>query len=107
GGLRGGRRALAGETWIVVTAASFAPAAARLLYVLEPSNRPPNHRLPHIKADALEARQHLPGAVNVIDAPAADPAAETLLRAFEEGQGAVHMRHADALAVVPERLQDA
>src|SRR5881397_1867374 len=67
GGLRSSRLTLALQARVVVTAASFAPAAARLLRRLQPIDRPPDQRVLRVKANALQPLQDLPGAVEVID----------------------------------------
>ena len=107
GRLRRRRLALAGQGRVVVAAATFAPAAARLLHLLEPGDGPAHHRLVHVEADAAQARENLPGAVDVIDAPAAEPGPRRLLGPAQESDGLFHLGMADPVAVMPERFQHA
>src|SRR5207245_1727150 len=106
GCLRGSRRAPAGQAGIVVAAAGLAPAAACLLHLLEPGDCLAHHRLLHVEANAAQAAQYLPGAVNVIDPPAADPGAVPLLSRLQEAQGAGDLSLPGGKAVMPERFED-
>src|SRR6266545_6655270 len=106
-GLRGGRRSDPRQRRVVVTAARLAPAAARLLRLLEPGDRPPHQRPAHVVVSRLQSAQHLPGAVEVVYAPAADPAAARILRALDERQRPVYLSMADANPELPQRLQGA
>src|SRR4051794_11755311 len=105
-GLRCRRRALPGQRGIVVTTACLAPAAAGLLHSLEPGNGIPYHRLLHVEADTAQAGKDLPGTVQVIDAPATDPASMRLLRRGDEPDGTIDLRMADAVAEMTERFED-
>ena len=72
--------ALAHQRRVVVAAAALAPAAAGLLDRFEPVGRLAQRRVVHREVDRLEALEDLPGAVDVVHAPAAVPAAVGLLR---------------------------
>src|ERR1019366_4632095 len=106
-GLRGGDFALAGQRRVVVAQARLAPAAVVLLHALEPGDRALDHRLHHIIAGDFETLQDLPGAVEIVDAPAADPAAALVLRQADELDAAFDLRMADADAEETESFEDA
>src|SRR5262249_3114202 len=77
--LRRGRRALSGERRIIVTAAGLAPTAAGVLHFSQPSDGATHHRILHVETNALQPAQYLPGAVEVIHPPTANPAAAFVL----------------------------
>src|SRR5690242_16363706 len=58
---------------IFVGATRLTPAAVVVLAALEPIASAQNPILSHIFADCPQPTQHLPGAVDVIDSPAAVP----------------------------------
>ena len=64
---------------IFVGGAGFAPAAIVVLAALQPIASAQNPVLRHVLADGAQTAQHLPGAVNVIHAPAAIPRAVVFL----------------------------
>ena len=72
-GLGGGAGPFALEHRVVVAGAGLAPAAVLVLAALEPLAGADEPVLLHVHADGAQAAQHLPGAVDVIDAPAAIP----------------------------------
>ena len=84
GGLRSGARAFALEHRIVVAGAGLAPAAVLVLAALEPVAGADDPVLLHVHADGAQAAQDLPGAVDVIDAPAPIPGAILLLGILAE-----------------------
>src|SRR5207248_3214384 len=86
---------------------ALAPGAVRLLHLLEPGDGPADHRMAAVEADRLQADEHLPGAVDVVDAPPPDPAAAAVLGLLQEREGAIDLRLAGPIAVLPERLQHA
>ncbi len=92
---------------IVVTAARFAPAAAGLLHILQPGRRAADHRILHVEADAAKPTQHLPGAIDVVDAPAADPGTALLLRLPQEFKGAAYLRMIAAESVMSQCFENA
>src|SRR5206468_3390083 len=79
GGLRGGRRALAGGRGVVVAMTALSPGPRRLLHFFEPGDRSPHHGVFLVEVDGIQAQQDLPGAIDVIDAPAAEPTAAPIL----------------------------
>src|SRR5207245_8482689 len=105
--LRGGRRSLACQGRLIIRATGLAPTAARLLHALKPGHRPAYHRLPHVVADTLQAAEHLPGTVDVIHAPAAEPGPNGFLRGLEESDGPIDLLVAHAVAVVSQSLEHA
>src|SRR5262249_20281776 len=107
GGLRGRRCALAGQSGIVVTAARLAPSAAGLLHFLQPGHGAAGHRVLNVEADAVQTAENLPGAIKIIDAPAADPAAGLFLRFPQESESAADLWMIDAETVMTERFEDA
>ena len=58
-------------------------------------------------ADGRQPDQRLPGAVDVVDAPAAEPASVGLLRAADVGHGPIDGRIAHAAAQLAQRFQHA
>jgi hypothetical protein len=75
GGLRRGRLALAFERGVVVAQAGFAPASVSLLDRFEPVAGSEGGWVVHREVDGLQPLENLPGPINVVDAPAAVPAA--------------------------------
>src|SRR5438067_13937518 len=92
GRLRGRHLALPLEARVVITATTLAPAAAKLLRLPQPGDGLPHHGIAHVKADAAETLQDLPGTVEIIDAPAADPTAITRLRTAKKLKRPTHVR---------------
>ncbi len=80
GRLRRGAFAFAFHLWIVVRRAGFAPAAVIVLTTLQPVAAAQNPVLRHVLADGAQAAQHLPCAINIIDAPTPVPGAVVFLR---------------------------
>src|SRR6185437_16533842 len=74
GGLAGRRGADALFAGMIVAGDALAPAAVAVLPRLEPADGAPDVGRLQVLADGLEAAQHLPGAVEVVHAPAAVPA---------------------------------
>ncbi len=81
GGLRRGGRSLAAQLRVGVAVGRFAPAAAGLLMRQAANSRPRRSPDRRRHADRRQPDQRLPGAVDVVDAPAAEPTAVGLLRA--------------------------
>src|SRR5262249_3134789 len=88
-------------------AAALAPGAGRLLDLLQPAGGALHHRVGHVEADGFQPGEDLPGPVDVVDAPAAVPAAVRFLRATQVGDGAVDRSMAGSVAGLAERFQDA
>src|SRR5262249_50397000 len=86
--------------------AGFAPPAVRLLHLLQPGDRVADHRLRHVVAGRLQADENLPGAVDVVDAPAADPAAAFVLGLGDEVDAAIDLGMPNADAELAESLQN-
>ena len=86
GGLRGGAGAVALENRVVVGVAAFAPAAVLVLDAFQPVAGLEDPGLAHVHAQGAQAAQDLPGAVNIIDAPAAVPRAVRFLVVADEFQ---------------------
>src|SRR5207249_218352 len=82
------------------------PAAAWLLYALEPGNGTADHRVGPVEADAVQSGKDLPAPVDVIDPPAAEPGAGRLLGLSQEIQGAIDLGMANFVAVVAKRFQN-
>src|SRR5574337_1662399 len=104
-GLRGGAWALAGCPRVLVGIARFAPAAVRVLMTDQPINRSPDVWLIHPLSDRSKARQHRPGAVDVINPPSAEPAPCRFLLVLEECDRALSHRGCVAPAQVAEHLE--
>ena len=79
GGLRGGRRALAAKVRRLVAVGRFAPAAAGLLVGQQPIGPGHHGRIVGRHADGDQSDDRLPGAIDVVDAPAAEPTAVGVL----------------------------
>ena len=92
GGLGGGAGALAFEDGVVVGVAAFAPAAVLVLDAFQPVAGFEEPGLAQVQAEGAEAAQDLPGAVDIIDAPAAVPGAVGFLVFADEFQGLAHLR---------------
>ena len=73
---------------IVVALAGLSPRPGRLLRRLEPAHGLLDRRMIHREIEGTESLQDLPGAVNVVDPPAAVPATLGLLRPPEVVEGA-------------------
>src|SRR5262249_32466322 len=73
GGLGSSARSLAFKNGVVVGVAAFAPAAVFVLNAFEPIACFKDPGLVHIDVQGAQAAQDLPGAVDVIDTPAAIP----------------------------------
>ena len=87
GSLRGSAvRRLAARPFRPIAFAGFAPAAIGPLVRQQPGDRAADLRRFRIDPDRIERGQHRPGAINVIGAPAAEPAAIRLLLAAQEGE---------------------
>src|ERR1700733_2475736 len=67
----------------LVAVATFAPAAIRVLDRDQPIGGTSNSRRIGVDAGGVETSKHRPGSVDVIDAPAAEPASILLLDARE------------------------
>src|SRR6185503_18332434 len=78
-GLACGARAFTLEDGVVVSVASFAPAAVLVLHAFQPVPGLLQPGLIHVDAQGAQATQDLPRAVDVIDAPTAIPRAVLLL----------------------------
>src|SRR5581483_6043858 len=105
--LGGGRRPLPRQARVVITTARFAPAAAGLLHLFEPGDATPHHGLLHVVANTAQAQEHLPGAIDVVYSPAADPGSIPLLRGFEEAKSSVDLSMPHAIAVMAQGLERA
>src|SRR6185503_16131353 len=79
GGLRRGARSLALEYRVVVGVTAFAPAAVFVLNAFQPDAGIEQPRFVHVPVERPHPWQHLPGAVDVVDAPAPIPRAILLL----------------------------
>ena len=91
----------------LVAVGRFAPAAARLLVGQQPIGPGHDGRIVGRHADGRQPGQRLPGAVDVVDAPAAEPTAVGLLRAADVGHGPIDGRIAHAAAQLAQRFQHA
>src|ERR1051325_792694 len=78
-GLAGGGHADPLFAGVIVAGDALAPAAVAVLPFRQPARGATDIRGAHVLADAAQAAQHLPGAVDVVDAPAAIPAALRVL----------------------------
>ena len=92
---------------IGVAVGRFAPAAGRLLMGQQPLGAGHHRRIVGRHADGRQPGQRLPGAVDVVDAPAAEPTAVGFLRAAKIGDGPIDRRIAHALARTGQRFQHA
>src|SRR5690606_38687630 len=92
GGLAGGGGAGAHEAAVLVGVAGLAEGAILLLDALEPAAGLLHPGDAHVLTDRFEAAHHLPRAVDVVHAPAAEPAAFRLLAADDEADGPLHRR---------------
>ncbi|OQC23056.1 MAG: hypothetical protein BWX68_02951 [Verrucomicrobia bacterium ADurb.Bin063] len=78
-----------------------------MLHALQPVPGLEQPRLAHIQVQGPQPAQHLPGAVDIIDPPAAVPRAVFLLPLANEPQRPLHLGMLHAPAFVAEQLQDA
>ena len=92
GGLRGGGLPLAAEFGPLVGIGRLAPAAVGLLMGQEPLGPGHHGRIVLRHADLDQAGQGLPGSVDIVDAPAAEPASVGLLGAANELDGPIDVR---------------
>src|SRR5262245_51631937 len=79
-GLRRRDFALATQTWIDIGVRRFTPAAVGLLMSEQPVCPGDHHRIVVRNSDRGQASQRLPRAVDIVDAPTAEPAAVGFLR---------------------------
>src|SRR5271165_342051 len=86
---RRARRLLIAAVIELVARAILAPAAVRVLYPQEPSDRLAEFGGGVVETDGIERAQDGPGAVDVIHAPAAEPAPIRHLRAAQVFEGAL------------------
>src|SRR5262249_29297817 len=105
GGLRGGGWPLPCGARAVVAAAALAPPATGVLPFPQPPDRPPDDRCGHLEAHSRQPDQHLPRAVDVVDAPPAEPRPGFFLAGQDELHRPIDRLLADPVAVVAERLQ--
>ena len=104
-GLRRGGLPLAAEFGLLIGIGRLAPAAVGLLMGQEPLGPGHHGRIVLGHADLDQAGQGLPGAVDVVDAPAAEPASVGLLGAAHERDGPIDVRIAHAAAEFAQGLQ--
>ena len=86
GGLAGGAGTATFEGRKVVRFAGFSPAAIVILAAFEPVARAADPLLVHVLADRGESAQNLPGAVDVVHAPASVPRSVGFLSAANHDQ---------------------
>src|SRR5580704_8400010 len=106
-GLRWGARADATGQRIVVAAAGFSPAAVGVLHHADPLGGLLNLRLVIPDADPFKATQDEECAVNVVDAPAAEPASVGLLLIVDKFDGALDALVLTGIAVGGKCFEDA
>jgi hypothetical protein len=104
-----GRRAGAAafEDWIVVGIAAFAPAAVVVLDAFEPVASAEEPGLMHVEVERAETAENLPGAVDVIDAPATVPGAVTFLLGADIIDGFLELGIMERPVFVAEQFEDA
>src|SRR5258708_38735202 len=78
-GLGSGTGSLPFENRIVIGITSLAPASVLVLDAFKPVARFEQPRLIHINVEGTQPAQHLPGAIDVINAPAPVPRSVFLL----------------------------
>src|SRR5439155_10194473 len=106
GGLRRGARSPALENRIVVSVAAFTPAAPFVLDAFKPVTRLEQPWFLHVPVQRSHAAQHLPGAVDVVDAPAAIPRTVLFLMLTDEDDRVPHLRMVEVHTFVTEQLQN-
>src|SRR5699024_7125174 len=89
GGLAGGTGALAGCAGGIIRVVAFAPTAVAVLAGFEPAYGALNPVGLHVETALFGRGQHRPGAVNIVRAPAAIPAAPRFLLLTQEGPDAI------------------
>src|ERR1035441_795559 len=92
GGLRCSAGSLAFEDWVVVWIAARAPTAILVLDAFQPIPGFGQPRLAHVQIEGAQAPQNLPGAIDVIHAPAAIPRAIFLLVLADEAERLLDLR---------------
>src|SRR5260221_5035051 len=85
--LRRGRLTLAFERRVLIRIARFAKRPVEFLDAAEPVGGAADVVAVHALADGSQTREDLPGAVDVVDAPAAEPAAFGFLAVADEFDG--------------------
>ena len=103
--LRGGTGADPFVLRVIVAAERLAPAAIRILVILQPRHRPTRVGLAQIGTNGLQAAQHLPGAIDVVGAPPAKPGAVGTLVAAEESERFLHALVLDRKSEMTETLE--
>ncbi len=88
--MRGRAFAHAAQGWVVVGADAFAPSAVGILHHAQPFRGLLYARLVVVHANRFESAQHQGCAVDVVHAPAAEPASIGLLFIADELDGALH-----------------
>ena len=107
GGLGGGAGAAAFEVGVFVGVAGFAEGAVGFLDGAEPVDGFAYPLVVHAFADAAETGEGLPCAIDVVDAPAAEPAAILVLRLLDEVDGFADGGVGGGDAAVAEAFEDA
>src|SRR5271156_5152116 len=106
-GLRRGARADAAGGGVVVAAAGFSPAAVGILHHADPLGCLLNLRLVVPDADGFKTPQDQEGAIDIVDAPAAEPASVLFLLVVNELDGALDALVLAAVAVGGKRFENA
>src|SRR5262249_12604894 len=107
GGLGGSAGTLTFKDRVIVSIATFAPAAVFMLHRFQPIPGFQQPRLIHVQVEGAQTAQDLPGAIDVIDTPPAVPGAVFLLVLANEAQRLLHSRMIHAVAFIPEQFQNA
>ena len=107
GRLRGRRRSLAAKVGELVAVGRLAPAAAWLLVGQQPVGPGHDGRIVGRHAHGDQPGERLPGAVDIVDAPAAEPTAVGVLAAADVGHGPIHRRIAQAASQLAQGLEHA
>src|SRR5437868_2651037 len=98
GGLAGGRLADSAPLRVIVAGDALAPTTVAVLTVDEPTRCAPHVGRLDVFADASEPAQHLPGAIDVVHAPAPVPASVGQLVVLQELDCARHYWMGDRIA---------